>query len=289
MIARWTKKYSLIAGVVLILVTNTVALSGIYYNRSGEADSTVTLTERELALPYRWAFNKENSGLALRLKWNIVRPNEDEAHYSYRGRTPHWLDGTKLAELGFDIAREIRKRKVRQSRRSIMPREVFLVLEYDGESYQTLVKRAESQIRDKHHLVNRNPKRKEFKRDLKNAKDYVQRLKQSETRLFVIDASLDRNALRDKYADRSRYIIVKGQVRMRVSYDDDKKEAIISGYIKGLNVNQINIPKEYRLNIDPLLTGNSTRYNDNDPPGYAVKVAWGQRLEPWVLEVSALK
>ena len=289
MIACWTKKYALIAGVVLILVTNTVALSGIYYNRSGEADSTVTLTERELALPYRWAFNKENSGLALRLNWNVVGPEEDQDYYSYRGRTPHWLDESKLDELGFDIAREKQRRKARQSRRSILPREAFLVLEYDGESYQTLVKRAERQMRDKRHLVNRNPKRKEFKRDLKNAKEYVQKLKQSETRLIVIDASLDRNALRDKYADRTRYIIVKGQVRMQVSYDDDKKAAIINGYIKGLNVNQINIPKEYRPNIDPLLTDNSARYNDNDPPSYVVKVAWGQRLEPWVLEVSALK
>ena len=46
-----------IAGLAIIIVTNIVALAGVAYNRSGEPDAVVELTERELGLPYRYGMN----------------------------------------------------------------------------------------------------------------------------------------------------------------------------------------------------------------------------------------
>jgi hypothetical protein len=45
------KKY-LIIGLVILLGTNLVVLGGVAYNRMGEATAHLTLTERELTLPY---------------------------------------------------------------------------------------------------------------------------------------------------------------------------------------------------------------------------------------------
>ena len=57
------KKYGLIAAIALIVLTNVVVLAGVAYNRSGEPDATVTLTERELNLAGSWRLeDREDSG-----------------------------------------------------------------------------------------------------------------------------------------------------------------------------------------------------------------------------------
>lgn len=227
--------------------------------------------------------------MALRLVWKTVRPTSEEHQYYYRGRSPEWLNENKLTELGFDIESEKQKRQERRSFRRILPQEVFLVMEYDGKSFNTDVKHAEIDLRDKQSLVSRNPDRAEFARRLKNAKRNLQQLKQSGTRLYVIDASIDRETLREKYPDRSKYIVVQGQVRMWLRHRKKRNETTISGYISGLNVGRINISKKHRPNIDRLLADRKSRGNDNKLPRYAVKVSWGQRLEPWVREVIVLE
>jgi hypothetical protein len=50
-------------GFFMIVATNIVVLSGVASNRSGNPESEVILTERELQLPYK--IHEENSGLTL--------------------------------------------------------------------------------------------------------------------------------------------------------------------------------------------------------------------------------
>ena len=66
---KWSAKYTVIGGLALITGVNAIALGGVAYNRSGEAESTLRLSERELRAPYKWSGSKENSGLALHLDW----------------------------------------------------------------------------------------------------------------------------------------------------------------------------------------------------------------------------
>ena len=42
----WTRGRTLAAGAALILLTNAVALSGVFINRSGEPESRLMLSER---------------------------------------------------------------------------------------------------------------------------------------------------------------------------------------------------------------------------------------------------
>jgi len=68
----WSRKHTLLAGLGLIALTNAIALSGVVYNRSGDPEATLRLTQRELRTPYRWYGNRENSGLALSLVWRVL-------------------------------------------------------------------------------------------------------------------------------------------------------------------------------------------------------------------------
>ncbi|HPU80578.1 DUF4824 family protein, partial [Accumulibacter sp.] len=61
----WNRGRTLAAGAALILLTNIVALSGVIINRTGEPESRLMLSARELSLPYRGYRQAENSGLAL--------------------------------------------------------------------------------------------------------------------------------------------------------------------------------------------------------------------------------
>ena len=63
----------LIAGLAIIIATNVVALAGVAYNRSGNPEAQIELTERELAMPHRYRMNKENRGHA-KAVFQILQP-----------------------------------------------------------------------------------------------------------------------------------------------------------------------------------------------------------------------
>ena len=48
----WTRRHTLIAGLGLILGVNAIVLGGVAYNRSGEPESLLQLSERELYTPF---------------------------------------------------------------------------------------------------------------------------------------------------------------------------------------------------------------------------------------------
>lgn len=100
---NWTRRHTLIAGIALILLTNAVALLGVAWNRSGDPDKVLTLTQRELQLPY-WTMNHENSGISLHIHWRVYSGEKTAGYAYYGGGTADWLDQAKMASLGFDPA-----------------------------------------------------------------------------------------------------------------------------------------------------------------------------------------
>ena len=103
------------------------------------------------------------------------------------------------------------------------------------------------------------------------------------SRLFAIDAGLDRAALRAKYPDRGRYLIVKATLRPRTVMRD--KQTRIGGYLSALAVSQINVPHALRPTLEPALR--SPRRNADEPGArFEATIAFGQRLEPWIEAVA---
>jgi hypothetical protein len=268
---NWGQRHTLAAGLALIAATNAVVLAGVAYNRSGEAEAQLRLTDRELSPPYSWGFAKENSGLAMQLKWSLPvapssRGDADDSPSASRWGAPGWLDRAKLIELGFDVARIERTDDERSP--EPLPRDVFLVLEMDGAAHREALARAERRVAALQARAAADPQDSNARNALGWAGKALDDVRNKESRLFVVDAGLDPARLRAKYSDRTRYAIVGGRVSVSRAYGYKRRPASLTGSVEQLNVDEINVPVELRPAVGP-------------DKAFEASVAFGRRLEPW--------
>lgn len=266
---------------ILLVATNMVVLYGVASNRSGEPESQITLTERELQLPYR--VREENSGLALRLTWRTLGKDENYNIYS-NYHSPFWLNSQKLKELGFNVDDYLGSGSNKKYFKQPIPKEVFIVLENDGQPYKEAVKRAELVVEREQKTFTLNPDDKKLRDSFERAEKRLQRERVAASRLFAINAGLDSTQLRKKYGDRTRFIIVKGLVKPK-SYRSKKTNEVV-GYISRLSITNIHIPLEYRQIFDTILAKNKSRSRGSGSPRFEVSLAYGNRLEPWIMAVN---
>lgn len=269
----------LATGIALILLTNVIVIGGALYNRSGEPDAVVTLSERELTL-YDWN-RKENSGLSLLLNWHGY------AYDTYDTR--RWLNHEKMVELGFDLPDKKDRAALRQYARKQLPRPVWVVLEFDGATYREVLQDAEKKFLEEQQLYSHEPDSATQKARLQDAAQNLQWVRVSDSRLYVIDAGRDPEQLRQRYPDRAHFIVAAGVVRLDYDYYGGGREEI-SGYIPEVSVTHIHVAHEQRAVFDAL----PDRHYIDDGSGYArsfnprfrVRLAWGRRYEPWIVNVE---
>ncbi len=268
-----------VLGIAILVLTNVVVLAGVAANRTGDHKAKVILSDRELSVPYD--YQKENSGLALKLKWRVLGKEREDGYY-YGWRTPPWLDRDKLIALGFDNNEmDISDKKYRKQRRPL-PKQVFVVLEFNGPAHEKSIEIAKRQLEK---VKNRLPvagKEKKHENDLKQARKRVDSERTKESRLFAVDAGLDADALRQEYDDRYRYIIAPGIVK--ASYRYNKKTREPYGYIQKLGVEKIHVPLSLRKQFNGF--AKKGKPGKNEP--FAAELAWGRRFEPWILSVQSL-
>ena len=277
----------LIAGLAIIVVTNVVALGGVAYNRSGEPDAIVELTERELSLPYRYGINNEDTGLGLRINCRI---EESGQGYSYGNNScrgnPAWLNSEKLLELGFEPQPKPKKIEKRMAFDKPLPRKAFIVLEYNGPAYQRTLIKAEQDRNEQLLQLSENTDTEKYEKRVKHIKDKLENEHHHNSRLFAIDAGLDKIALRNKYPDTSQYIIMQALIKPTGKFYQSGGEW--TGTITQLLASTINISLEHRAVFEPLEV-KQPRYNQNKQvPRYKVRVAFGKRAEPWVMAVEKM-
>lgn len=277
-----TRGRTLALGIGLIVLTNTIALGGVWWNRSATPDSALALSERELGLPWRSLRLTENSGLALNLNWRVAGREAGEfvSGFTVNGGTPEWLDAPKMAALGFpsDAAHDDgeRRRYVRQ-----LPREVILVMELAGPAWQRALAKARENA-DRHAAAAAaNVGSKQFAARAKQASDELAREENSNSRLFVIDAGLDARLLREKYPDRSRFLLLRGTVRPGMhSRERDTPQA--TGYVSRVGQGRIHVPHALREPLESLRAHGEPGGGDR----FTATLLIGQRLEPWLVEVN---
>lgn len=257
------KLRSLLAGLALIALANAVALAGVALNRRGEPDATVTLTERELRIPWSAINDEEDTGLDLQLEWN--------ARWAAGDDTPGGLPLTTLRELGFQPA----------VGRTEPPRAAWVVLEMDGQLWQSWVAKRRRQVEEQ--------KREEPDSDCPPGADLEQMLV-SGSRLVVVDAGQDRQALRRRHPDRSRYLVVPGVVHVQ-----EVKPGVFAGLVSELRVESIHVPLRLRPLLDEVATAERLRLHTSSfpgappqPPRYRAVVSFGRRGEPWLVKVEKL-
>ncbi|WP_375739803.1 DUF4824 family protein [Pseudomonas boanensis] len=251
-------RHGLLAGLAIILLANAVALAGVWQNRTGEPESRLLLSGRELQRDHEWS-RKENSGLTLRLDWR--RPSKADGDDRYL-RQP--LDEAQLLALGFRAPDKGKPRPQRNNRR----REALVVLELDGPAYQAEMER-ESQRRERaRRALAAEPGDKHLQDADRAAQQALEREKTQQSRLFAVDVGLDRQALRQRYPDRERYAIVPGTVQAWLH------EGQLQGQLSQLRISTINVPYAWRHPLGERLASEKAQF--------LVQVSFGQRLEPWV-------
>ena len=277
---------TLVAGLVLLALTNAIALGGALWNRSGEPQARMRLTERELHRVEPWYGNRENSGLSLQLRWRIF--SEDESTntqifafgYGYSGGAPGWLDKAKMESLGFDTAvlapysDRARKRYEKQ-----LAREVLLVLELDGPAYRRALEiNTERTARELAKPVDPDDKTAAQRRA--SARESLEWERSRSSRLFVVDAGPDADALRARYPDRARYAIVRGEVTP-VALGTAANRA--AGRVSSISVASINVPLPLR---QVFADAQLPEYGTAPKTPLDATIAWGRRLEPWLVDAA---
>lgn len=264
------KKY-LLMGLAIIIGTNLVVLSGVAFNRSEEATSSLILTERELSLPYNIQSQKENSGLSLSINWRT--PSQDDKPFYYNSNQM-FISKNALLALGFEQI------ETQHSNRS-EPLEIYWALEFDGalhraEITKTAAKYQQLLLAYEELDNNENKLKKEQYNDL------LIREKVSNSRLFFVEAAADYKTLASTFSGQKNILIVKGLA----NYSYNSENETYNLHLKELSVGNIMVPLEYMDVFSGLSRGNR---KSTEPPRYTVNVKWGTRLEPWVVDTKRLQ
>lgn len=271
----WSNTHALIAAVALVLVSNAVALGGVAYNRGGEPESVLQLTEREVPIQF-WSWpDNENSAVHLQLFWRV-----SGGEYDWQ-RDAEWLRTDQLRQLGFLLppsgaAQEELRRYTRQP-----AREAFFALEYAGPAYRSALERRRETLRKAEVELAAASSNETLRSRVGTAKHELQQEEATASRLFVVAADIDAGALRKRYPDRKQYAIVSGTVSLRA---DSTK---VVAQINDVNTSVIRVPYAYRAVVEPLL-GERTYFGQGGAARYAATIQFGRRLEPWIVQLDRL-
>ena len=266
----------------LIALVNAAVLGGVAWNRAGEPEATLRLTEREL--PVRTSFRRlrEDSGMALQL--TLLAPDN----------SPAWLDADKLRTLGFRPDRYLPPHDNGDACYKVAPpRRAWIVLEFEGPAWEAALVAREQELLD---LQGKIVEGEATKQQLEDGQGALEHLRVGASRLVAVDAGLYPVALRERYADSSRYLIVNAELRMRVTRPCDRREDAggqrVHGVIANILTRRIHVPTQHRAALDAALgeeRGIKPSRGEAGHPRYAVLLNWGARYEPWIAEIKALQ
>ena len=167
--------------------------------------------------------------------WGTSEDNTGIAVRLWHGRIPRadrTFDRAKLTELGFDCSTPPADPSAEWRYRKAAWRRAFVVMEYRGSADAAGADRS--------------------------------------SRLAAIDAGRDVAALRSKYPDQNRYLIVPGLIRLRLDYEGGKPGSVV-GYLAPFLVSEIHVPQPYARTLAGL----------RGKP-YHLTLCYGKRYEPWI-------
>jgi hypothetical protein len=229
-------RWGVVGSMAMVVAANAFVLVGVAIDRSGGVVQKIELSEREL--PIRGS-SEDNTGISARLSWH--------AGWYPAVRFGPGIDRNKLTELGFDCRVAPGDRLAESHYQRQPARVVFVVLEFDGPTWQKWLVGA----------IAASPESTEF-------------LKGHSSRLGVVDVGKNPSALRARYPDQDHYLIALGLIRAMVRYEASKPPEVF-GEVAGLVVDEIHVPKPYADTLAGL----------RGKP-YKLTLCYGKRYEPWV-------
>jgi hypothetical protein len=282
----------------LVVLTNLFVLIGVTYNRSGEPEAEITVTERDLPLSYVAYRNEENTELALRLDWQS--PGHRWHGIVFESQLePDWFDQGKLESIGYDCSLPLSDSIAGQYYDKMLPREAYVVLGYGGQAWTHWL---EEWDRDRVFMVDQVSKGKRSKEDLVRFNDAYGRLQKTGSRLVAMDVGKDPVQLRQRYPDRHQFAIVRAETRLHLARErkassGEDRPPYLHGVITHLLVDDIHVPFEQRAVLDTLLRseaeresprGSFVKSGEVKEPRYEVTLRFGKRYEPWITSIRPL-
>jgi hypothetical protein len=293
------RKKGMLIAIGLLILVNVIVLAGIAYNRSGEPETTIILTERELPVPYSGYANAENTGISLRIDWSrALYFDLFSIGKRWHNEKLNWFVKEKLEAIGFDCTLPLDDPGAEAHYQKMLPRKTYAVLEYEGETWKAWLGDARNDLADAEMQAQKGTITEE---QIKNARKEFARKSITQSRLFVIDAATDLEALRRQYREPGRYMILPATVRLEyyASYKggDKKKEPLrIEGTVSEILTDTIHVPKQYGAILGRLLKDNWPKQGMSGDyggsrvrgPSYEVTIHIGKRAEPWIAAVREL-
>ncbi|WXL27638.1 DUF4824 family protein [Ectopseudomonas mendocina] len=261
----------LFLGIGLITAVNVAILSGVYLNRQMPADSVVELSERELAVAFGRGSYDFHTGaqLGLRYRW----PTVDGAEQGIRA--------DQLRRLGFDVSPE-----PASCNSLLLPRfserKALLVLELNGDSYRAEVERGRQAQVVARQRLKAKPGSKMLARAIETADKDLEYQTMHASRLMVVDSGLDPIELRALYPDRTKYVLLPVKLRPGI-----RAAAGASGFcVPYASATQLNGAIHLPVGFRAELVRNQTEGSRADVKPFIAKIAFGKRLEPWILSMN---
>lgn len=266
----------------LVLAVNALVLAGVAWNRSDEPQARLLLSDRELGSDlYEWIDRTESSGRSLRLNWRVPMQAGDpqgagSGPYAWQAR-PTWLQAEQLTTLGFSDA-ELKPDPQRRFR--IVPaRQAWVAFEFDGPAHAQALELRAAALRDAEVAAGVAPEDAELAQRLEQARSEFERERTRASRLFAIDVDREHGVLRERYPDRTRYLLLRASIEVGFSYRSGEEDRAY-GYIDRLHLAEIHVPRRWHGEVE------ATRKHRFDPepraPGFEAVVVFGRRHEPWI-------
>lgn len=273
----------------LVVLTNVIVLVGVAYNRGGEPEAEITLTEREAPLSYEAFRSDENTELSLRLHWQNPAHRWHAVMVEPRSE-PGWFDQARLEAVGYDCSLPLSDPAAEQYYDKLLPREAFVVLGYGGEPWTRWL---EQWAQDKVFMAEQVEKGKWSKNDLERFSEAYERLPRTGSRLLAVDVGSDPIQLRQRYPERDRFVIVRAEMRLYLvregkTASGERHAAYLRGEVTHLLIDEIHVPFELRTVLDTLSHGPLVRPDGVKAPRYEVTLRFGRRHEPWITAIRLL-
>ena len=278
-----------VAGFSLLALANLVVLLGVAWNRLEPMDSRLSLTERELSSAYTyWRDDNSSQALHLHYRWPIQAGDDDRY-------AP--ISAEKMAELGFSLPTDLNDESARRYRRQL-ERNALLVLELNGPAYQREVAQAQAAQVEAARLYRAVPDSEALHVAAENASTALDYEQNRATRLLVVDVGVDPHTLRSRYPDRQRYALVQVIVAAQANSvavewtgegEDPRPESQrwtwqLGGSAQTPGIERLNVPREWHANLQQAENNREAQ----GQPFYA-ELAFGRRLEPWLVTLSPRK
>jgi len=261
----------------LVLLVNAFILGKVYVNRS-EVIARLTLSERELRLPYNYGFTKEDSSARVSLQWTT--PNNEPIGMEMN--TWRWRYDRRL-QLSAAHFSSFQFPDCTQKTRLLQKRSAWVLLEFNGRSYADYVTQAEQY----HALImgltpatNTELSEKELSAKRQQADEFLASVKFDNSRLFIIDAAAERKLLevvQREYqaAANSQVLIVPAELRAGYYRCDSKEQRTTEIIIDSLAVESLHIPMN-------LAQGFPHTGDAKQKAKFTAEIFYGRLFEPWI-------